>query len=134
MFLVIRLHFSKHIGVILKKIVNLPITLTFTEIMIFSLGMTSNNRLDLVDIDTTGNDDDRAFHMLQTWRREESGKAEQLVAALHQMARGELALILHPVVAPPTVDQLASGCRVDVSRSGLNFISGLPPLPVIASV
>ena len=92
--------------------------------------MSSNNRLDLVDIDTTGNDDDRAFHMLQIWRREEGGKAEQLVVALHQMAHSELALILHPVVAPPTAtDQ----CRVDVSRSGLNFLS-VPLLPEIAPV
>ena len=77
--------------------------------------------------------------MLQTWRREENGKAEQLVAALQQMAREELVLIVRPMkdaeVAPPAANDILTGnVRMKDAGSGRTpGLSTVPRLPIIAS-
>ena len=77
--------------------------------------------------------------MLQTWRREEYGKAEQLIAALRQFGREDLALIVRPVKAADATpanatDRLTGNFRVNNSGSGqISSPSSVPKLPRIDS-
>ncbi|ELT87060.1 hypothetical protein CAPTEDRAFT_222838 [Capitella teleta] len=62
-----------------------------------AMGIT-NNRMDMVEFEVVGRKPDQiAFMMLKTWRDEDGGKAEQLVLALKEMNRPDLALMVTPI-------------------------------------
>lgn len=56
----------------------------------------TNNYMDIVEMETKGQEDSVAFNMLKTWRDEENGKVDQLFDALQKMGKNELAMMVVP--------------------------------------
>ena len=59
------------------------------------LGLTKNY-MDIIEMDTKGQEDNVAFAMLKDWRDEQNGKVDQLFEALQKMERNDLAMMVVP--------------------------------------